>query len=199
MNPRRGSQSFYRIERVILIGEKRKESCQFGFVGTPAIFADFKCLGIFDPHSPVFAVRLLQLGAKSIGDRFISVGKAIAHFLMTLLLFLRIAGKQIGGAVGAAFVELGDDNAECVELLLNDRIDGNSDFRLKRIRFLKGVGVLKKHRIVFQGRYVGAEKRYSDHIRRVLNEHTGVTVVGMVIVRSRPQHHIGLPFPDEAR
>src|SRR5438876_3769090 len=30
MNPRRGSQSFYRIERVILIGEKRKESCQFG-------------------------------------------------------------------------------------------------------------------------------------------------------------------------
>src|SRR5207248_10225152 len=100
-----------------------------------------------------------QLGAKAIGNRFTLVGEAIAHFANTLLLFLRVAGKQIGGAVGAAFIELGDNHAECFKLLFNNGVDGNGDFRLERIRFLKRVGVVEEHRIVFQGRNVGAEKQ----------------------------------------
>src|SRR5438093_3644037 len=125
------------IVQGILIGEKRKEPGQFSLVRPASVFADFECLGVFDLRSPVLAIGLLQFGAKAIGHRFIAAGKAIAHFLMTLLLFLRIAGKQVGGTVGAAFIELGDNHAECFKLLFNNGVDGNGDFRLERIRFLK--------------------------------------------------------------
>ena len=97
------------IPRGILFCEERKESGQFGFVRTAAVFADFEGFGVFHLGRAVFAVPLFQPGAIALGDGLVAPGEAVADLLVTLFLLFWIGGQQVGRAVGAAFRELGDD------------------------------------------------------------------------------------------
>src|SRR5438128_10806057 len=91
-----------------LISEERKQFGQFGLVRAPAVFADLEGFGVFDSAGAVFAVPLFQLAAKAVRDGLIAPGETVTDLLLTLLLLLRVGGKQIRGAIRAAFVELGD-------------------------------------------------------------------------------------------
>jgi len=57
---------------------------------------------------------------------------------------------------------------------------------------------VKEHWVVAQGRRVGRDVGNYDHISGVLHEHASVAVVGMVVVRPRRDHHIGVPSANSA-
>ena len=70
--------------------------------------------------------------------------------------------------------------------------------RLKRVRFLKAVGIIQKHRIGLEVGHVGAEERNGHHVRGVLHENAGVAMVGMIVIRSRTHDDVRSPFANQA-
>ena len=51
---------------------------------------------------------------------------------------------------------------------------------------------------MLESRDIGTEKRHSDHVGRILNQHTGITMVRMVIIGPGTHDDIGLPFTNQS-
>lgn len=177
--------------------EEGEEFLEFLRVGAAAVFADLKGFGALDGGGFVLAVELGQLGAETLGDALRAFFKTGAHVAMPLLLFGRVAGDQLGVAVGAAFVELRFEGVEGVELFLDDRVDGDGDVRLEGVGFLEGIRVVEEDGIVLEIGHVRAKEGDGDHVGGVLDEDAGVAVVGMIVVGARGDDHVGFPFTDE--
>src|SRR5439155_20551812 len=145
-----------------LLAEERKQLCQFGFVRTPAVFADFERFRKFYLRRALLSIPIPQPGAETVRNRLVAPRESVSDLLMTLFLLCRIGREQIGGAVGAPLCKLGDDHTQGVEFLLDNRVDRDGDIRLKGLWFLKRVGVIRKYRIVLQIRNDGIKERNDD-------------------------------------
>src|ERR1700740_2319891 len=113
----------------------------------------------------VLAIPLGQLAPVTLGSGLASLRMTGTNLAAAVLLFLRVAGNQLGGTQGAAFVELRFEHVESIQFLLNHRVDGYRYVRLKGIGLLKRIRVEEEDRIRFQCRYIGTEERDRDHER----------------------------------
>src|SRR5437764_6636437 len=109
-----------------------------------AIFADLEGFGIANRLALLFSVKLFKRRTEMLGLVLIALFKGAANLAVALLLFLGIGGDQIGGAVGPTFIELRFQRLERVQFFLEDRVDGDSNIGLERIRFLERIGVVEK-------------------------------------------------------
>lgn len=101
-------------------------------------------------------------------------------------------------SVGPTLGKLGDHEAKGVELPRQHSIDGYDDIGARRRRLLKPIREKHKHRISFQGRYVGTEKWHGHHVSGVLDEHTCISVVGVIIVRAMRENEVRFPFSNQS-
>src|SRR5690554_3867297 len=87
---------------------------------------------------------------------------------------------------------------QSMDFLVNDFTDVNDNIRLKRIRFLEMVLVIKKYRVSGERRRVCGNIRNPYHKSGILYQYPGIPMVGMIVVGSMGDHHIGFPIPDPA-
>jgi hypothetical protein len=61
----------------------------------------------------------------------------------------------------------------------------------------ESVGCIQEYRVLFQERDFRKDSRHSHHIGGIVNEHTRITMIGVIIIRPRVNNEIGFLFPDQ--
>jgi hypothetical protein len=73
---------------------------------------------------------------------------------------------------------------------------GIADVGPERRRLLEPVLEVHEDRVLPERRHIRHDVGHRHHERRVLQQDTGVAVIGVVIVRARREHEVGLPLAD---
>src|SRR5690606_31496022 len=81
-----------------------------------------------------------------------------------------------------------------VNFLCKDRCDVNCNIRTEWIRTLKAILEVEEYGILFKRWCVSSNVRNCYHIGCVLNEYSRITMVGVIVVRSRSNYDVGIPF-----
>src|SRR5262245_284124 len=84
--------------------EKRKQLFQLLHVRAPAIFANLESFSEANVAGFVLSVKVRKLCSETVCLVFVTLFKIAAHLGMTIPLFSRVAGDQIGRTIGAPFV-----------------------------------------------------------------------------------------------
>ena len=175
------------------MAKEREEAFQFCLVGLGAVFAEFVSFGVFDFGGGVFAVPVFEVGAETRGLVFVAFGEGAADFGMALG-FVAFGREEMLAAISTAFVELGNEDTEGIEFLVDDAIDGEGDVGLERVGFLKAVRIIHEDGVFGEVGDIGTEEGNCDHVSGILHENAGVAVVGVVIVWTRAEHEVGVPL-----
>ena len=185
-------------DRATLFAKEREHSFEFGFVRAAAIFADFEGFDVLDSAGGFGTIPGPDLVLEPGRKPFLTVAEILPHFGRAALLSFWVGRHEMGSSVGAAFVELGDQLVEGIELSFDDAINVDDDIGDKGVGFLKGVGKIKKDGIPSQVGNIRAEERHGDHVGSVLDEHAGVTVIRMIIVRAGGDDDVCIPLTDQS-
>ena len=149
-----GSYSFHFLVRSL----DREDREEFFFAWASTIFADFEGFGVLDGFAGLFAVEFDELVAAAVGY----VGEASFETLPDVLtsglsLVLRI-GRLVGGSQSSAFDELGLDQYEGFDLLVDDLVDRDSDVDLEGSGFLEAVVGVEEDGVFLRGGTSGQKK-----------------------------------------
>src|SRR6185369_11247622 len=123
------------------LSKEREKPLEFRLVRLATVFTNLKRFDVFDLGGLIRVIPVRKLRAETFCQSAVSPAQIIAHFALTFLLFFRIAWQQISRAIRATLVELGNDQAQRVEFLLDDLVNGNQDVRLKWVRLPEPVGI----------------------------------------------------------
>ena len=161
--------------------------------GLNAVLGDLECLRVLDRVGGG-AVALASRLPPSIRDGEAAPGfqpgepraRALGHLV------------ENAGVPGQPFVKLRDVGVERAVFFLDYVVDRDDDVGAECLRLRETVGEIEKQRVLAQRRGIRDEVRHRDHVGRVLHQHAGIAVVGVVVVRTGRDHDVGVPLADLA-
>ena len=128
--------------------------------------------------------RRCRLASTGLAQPFLAIGGALGH------------GVQVAGNPGQPFVELRYVSVHHVDLFLDHIINRNGDIGVEWVWPLETVLEVHEDGVLPKRWRVRRDVRHDNHICRVLNEYTRVTMVGVIVVGPRREHEIGIPQPN---
>ena len=136
------------MDDLLLGAEEGKQLQEFLGRWSPSVFAEFECLGVLDYGAFFFAVELYKPWSKSFGD----IRIALLHSMGQLLFPLGTLGTLLGYrdhfleiACGPVAFDLRFQFPESVDLLIDDGVNANDDFRVHGIGLLKTIFSVKEY------------------------------------------------------
>ena len=179
----------------LLCGEEGEQLKNLFFAGCASVFGDFKGLGVlnaagFRPVEFLHCVSPLGLDAADGDGPRREPGLACNGILRNLI--------KLANGPRKPLVELRDVCVEHGDLFLVHVVNGNHNVGPEWLRPREPVTVIEEHGISTQGRRVGHDIRHYDHVGRILHEHSGIAMIGMIVVGTGPDHNVRLPLADLA-
>lgn len=160
-----------------------------------AVFRDLVCFDQPDLRPVLGAVGLLDQLAIAIGQGLDTLADPAGEPCTAGLVALR---HLLGMArvVRQPLVELRLVAVQHRDHPIEDVVDVDDDVGLEAAGPGEGVREMEDHRAGGQVRYIGADRRDGEQIRRVLHELTGGAVVRVIVVRPMRDDQVGAKRPD---
>src|SRR5262245_26759767 len=169
---------------------------QFGRRRLGTVLAKLESLGVPDSKASIVAITPKEQIAVIIRHGGVSVDQPVADEVLSRLVIFWHA-RQITPHPRILVGELRRHRLDAGALLVKHVVNGDDDHRVERIWLFEIVGVVKDDRVLRAWRRVGHEERRGDQHGGVFHQHASVSVIGVIIVRPRAEHYVGLPLSDQ--